>query len=1261
MVLSAFTQGEVLFQESFEGDLSRWNAPKQWRIEEGTLIVEGGGIALCREGGDWTNIAIEFDTEILSQTSEWVFRAKSPEDCVFTQFAGPHAIYHPGHLRDHLFRGGTPAHIFEVPLPFEPEDQRTYRVRVEILGESVRTFMDDRWVDEFSIQGYEKGTIGFRGANGGGRATFDNLVVKKLNAFTPIPEPPWKHREAERREQEGRPSLDAAWIWRSGEGLDRWFRKRIDLGDEVLLAKTVLTADNAFTLYVNGKKVTGSDHWERFEEVDLSSFFRKGENLLALHVHNEGPGSAGLLLQSSICLKSGKTFVIQSEATWKVKDQEEQGWFTLPFDDSYWEPAEVIGPFGCGPWDRVTDSWDLPYLGEMTSGILTHVKLPDTVTVGEPLTLKWTVELNQPFTLRFRSKLKLVSEKGESGPLDLDLPVEKSLAQGKHPFSFSKKIDRRLYLEEGFYAIHLDIPGLFFQNAPDGQLGRIQVHQRALDGNVISLSDRKIDKKTYTDQWGRSFSWSVGPDRIFVKDQGFFPVRDSDGVYWCEANEAVPPDLIDETTLQKVKTQGLTQDMVRCRIVDVVDCANDANCANHAFSEDGGYGGKSRVLSIHGKPYRVTSARKATSYFALTIRCRRPSFPHVLAFETPNDLERYTLIRVQPPWDNVGCGPFTGRDLPLDGESYVEHFLFYPREENIRITVSRLPCELDIQPESGAAVSKIWLLEILDDMRERKVETHVRQDLPQRRLGISVTHPFYLYTLYGFQGQDPLDRKRSLLSFLDYASFVGLNYLEYNAVNGSDVSWKAYYPSEYFEQMEDHSGAACDLFAELLPLAEENGLDVVPCLTSLSFDMDRYTDAPWITEETFQIDADGVTKREFFKNRGNDNVTPDPLRPEVQKVFLGTIEEMAERCKESPAVKGIAFRVNGKIGTCYTGYNRKERAETAGYSPWNIQEFEKDTGIDVPTVQPTPYVWLKENAWEAWMDWRCQRTKALWLKARNIVSRKRPDWKLVAKCDLPSETPGRNILWPEGYDPLELFRTYGYDPRLYEDEESILVQQGYFIGGGRYFHVHGPSSSYYHNPEAWKAFDYQENLWKLYANKAGYSCEFYHNYWEEFGISHIGEFRTSFWGAGMMYPKGRHFLQPLAYALRKGNADTLLLFSWERGTQGHEAMLRRFSRAYRALPAVEGKPFRGRVLRTGGRNVGDRVWIQWFADRLAVLNDQSHPVTLRITLPEGRNPGGILVDYASQRTLWEGAPGDQVEIQLDLDIYDLRALGFLSR
>jgi hypothetical protein len=540
-----------------------------------------------------------------------------------------------------------------------------------------------------------------------------------------------------------------------------------------------------------------------------------------------------------------------------------------------------------------------------------------------------------------------------------------------------------------------------------------------------------------------------------------------------------------------------------------------------------------------------------------------------------------------------------------------------------------MPDEKPIEPESGAAVSHVWLFELVDPLASAPV-TAADPPGEKRRLGMYLTHPAYLYSLYGYRGENAEERRASLRSFVDYLKFCGVNLLEFNAVDGGDTTGTAYYKSALWPQ------AAGNLLEELLPLCEASDIQVSPIITSLSVPEGKFG----FTRDSFQQDRFG-NLTVFFASRPP---LPDPLRPEVQDLLVRNLKEILDICARSKAVPGIGFRVNGKIGLCYGGEALGKSDQYTGYSAWDVAQFEADAGIDVPEMQPTPYEWIKANCWERWLDWRCGRTRDFWLRCRDVVREYRRDLVLYVSCDMPSETPAWNIYWPGGETPLNCWRYHGVDPRMFANEPGILVQRGMMVAADRYF---TGFSQYGQNVEAMKTFHYAPGVTELYAGREGAACELYHNYWEESGVIPMGEFGTDFWGAATMYAYGRRYFEPIAFSLGKTNCHTLNLFSWERGTYGHEGDLRAFARAFRALPRGEGEDASAQVIGSA-----EGLWVRRFGDRLAILNQTTEPRTVEVRYPEARGDRP-LIEFGR----YESIPTEGDEVEVPLEAYELRVLG----
>ena len=1228
---------DSVLSEDFAGASPIWGRAQragQLRVDKGSLLTPI----------DLSDFVIEYDTMTQGVgISEICFRMDDAEGRYY-MFRVDSRGQTPGFQAGFLMAGPgreLPWWLVGERLGHTAKPNTWVHVKIEAIGSRMVGYLDGKEAARYTDDTLRKGALGFRQEIC--TAAFDNLkiyVPKGAPYYIPTIRRPMPTRPQLKHNPFLNPDWTAHWIWADGDpnDLDRWMRKTLSLPEKPHEARIAVTADNAYSLYVNGRLVGSDGDWYSLETYDIVRHLRPGDNVIAAHVHNEGPGAAGLLLEGWVHLPDGTALRLVSDPSWKASPTSQDGWEQVGFDDRGWTAAKSIGRHPCPPWGDQSDL-ALPFLGPKQPVKLVQWAAPGRLVPGEAIdvaaTFVPTVALTHDYPLVVRALTP-------AGPVDLGhvwpQPATREWLVGKtQTVKASLPIAPRLWYLVGQDEIRVSVElrgtALLPGGAPAERTARFAPPADAPRPD-----------------------WRLRAGRAYCKGAEHLPI-DDEGVYFFEVQPGQPPMPQARTSLPEIVAEYGFDSALRCRLVDTIDCTK----TDHDFSDDYGLGGRSRVLDINGKRYRVTSARRRLSYFFYTLSVRDTGEPHVLVAETPNDVERYTTIRVYPQETNPGCGIYTGREYPCDGQSVLHTFLFYPQRQQFRLSVSRLPVEVDRRPESGAAVSRIWVFQVLDPIAASACRVVPPARGPQRRLGMYLTAPSYIYSLYGFPSNTESGRRASVHSFVDYMKFCGMNLLEFNAIDGGDIAGRAYYDSEVYKP------ARHDVFRDLLPVTEREDIQVVPIVTSLACPSWRRTvdkehqPYPGWSELSYQWDKDGRTRTSFFAMW-----LPDPLRPEVQELLFRCLREICERAKAYRCVPAIGFRVNGKIGLCYAGSRRDRNGQDTGYSPWNIAEFEKDTSIDVPDVKPTPYAWLRENAWEQWIDWRCRRMRDFWLRARKLVQGYRPDWKLMVSCDLPSETPGYNIEWPRGERPLDLMRYHGYDPRLFANEPGLLIQRGMMIAADRYWTTH---PTYGQNVWAHKAFNYAPGVPELYRTPEGTACEFYHNYWEESGPGGGATFSSL--AAGTMYPLGRYYFEPLAFSLERTNPHTMAVFSWERGSTGHEHDLRRFARAYRALAYVEPREFRGQCrivsespqlppaepisdkpqpMRTPYRST--RLWVKWFGDRLAVLNatDAERVVELTFDGP-----------WAQEREVVELSTGAKVRVQgararLHLRPYDLRVL-----
>ena len=109
------------------------------------------------------------------------------------------------------------------------------------------------------------------------------------------------------------------WIWPDKAQLDgdvAYFRKALELPAGTVKTATVeATADNGFTLFVNGTKVLAGGNWGVRYSANVAKLLKPGQmNVLAAEGRNAG-SPAGFVARLTVDI-GGKKTVLVSDPTW---------------------------------------------------------------------------------------------------------------------------------------------------------------------------------------------------------------------------------------------------------------------------------------------------------------------------------------------------------------------------------------------------------------------------------------------------------------------------------------------------------------------------------------------------------------------------------------------------------------------------------------------------------------------------------------------------------------------------------------------------------------------------------------------------------------------------------------------------------------------------------------------------------------------------------------------------------------------------------
>ncbi len=154
----------------------------------------------------------------------------------------------------------------------------------------------------------------------------------------------------------------ARWIWDNRQAASaaavgkRYFRRVLEIpaGAEVASAYVLMTADNAFQLWVNGQPAASGQDFHYFVAAEVSRWLRPGVNVLAIAAENGGthPNPAGLIGVLVVRFRHGAPLVLVTDRHWQAAATTTGDWTTEPGTaGANWAAATELGPPGMAPWD----------------------------------------------------------------------------------------------------------------------------------------------------------------------------------------------------------------------------------------------------------------------------------------------------------------------------------------------------------------------------------------------------------------------------------------------------------------------------------------------------------------------------------------------------------------------------------------------------------------------------------------------------------------------------------------------------------------------------------------------------------------------------------------------------------------------------------------------------------------------------------------------------------------------------------------------
>jgi len=148
----------------------------------------------------------------------------------------------------------------------------------------------------------------------------------------------------------GNPSFDAP----VGK---RWFRRTFTMpaGKAVRSARLKMTADDKFTVWLNGKEIGSHANWKTGRLFEgLEGLLKSGWNTIAVEAENGAASApnnpAGLIGLLQVDYRDGTSDQFRTDALWKCSKEALDGWNLEAFTDTRWSQALATAVYGDAPW-----------------------------------------------------------------------------------------------------------------------------------------------------------------------------------------------------------------------------------------------------------------------------------------------------------------------------------------------------------------------------------------------------------------------------------------------------------------------------------------------------------------------------------------------------------------------------------------------------------------------------------------------------------------------------------------------------------------------------------------------------------------------------------------------------------------------------------------------------------------------------------------------------------------------------------------------
>lgn len=555
-----------------------------------------------------------------------------------------------------------------------------------------------------------------------------------------------------------------------------------------------------------------------------------------------------------------------------------------------------------------------------------------------------------------------------------------------------------------------------------------------------------------------------------------------------------------------------------------------------------------------------------------------PSHP-LYAFEIdyPDDAMRTMGILIQSAkgsWNDyrMQCGLMTGGELPNTGRMLTHRVLWWTcGGSEVAVILRNAAAEAGVR---GAAAAAIRLYRVKDGrLPPAPVADAPAVDGWNRMFALYFEDPAVsLDFLHPFPKAWSPDRWCELMDKLAATmKFTGQNCFAYPAVWYNGMLG---HESAYLIGTRPHPPYYRKAIYEKF---DREGLFAIPTLNQHDL-----LDPPAITYES-RIDgslhASVVTIMSSGRPNGKGWHGSPPnwnfAHPDIQSLIEREFDILLDEGVPHPSFKGICLHLTPHS---LHWFGLDEGGLSGGFNDYCIDAFEKAKGLKVPVDRNDPmrgkayYEWIRDNASEAWVEWRCDVVSGFYLRIAEKMRQRRPDLKLWINMEWTLDSRFENFTSQDFFRRGN--RAGGIDAERFRGSNVILSQTCV------------PSDIRWPGTLRMAPQDraYLGRLWREppffdLMRGADYPAVNMH---ERYYESNVGArfpkgspqaltcdwFSEHTWRVETINPAGRHVLSTFVGPLAVQDVLGFSKGGYLMGNYGSERELARFAQYFRALPAV---------------------------------------------------------------------------------------------